>query len=998
MPVIILTDEQQAHFGHYTETPSPNQLARYFHLDDVDRAVIRTKRRDYNRLGFAIQLCTVRFLGTFLSNPLDVPEVCIDHIANQLGIKDTSRLHQYLRRGKTHSEHTDQIRAIYGYKTFGEMPEGFQFTRWLYTRAWLSAERPSVLFDLATAWLLEHKVLLPGPSILERSVAAIRERAEQRLWSLLASLVDSFQVNSLLSLLKKIEGQRNTSLDNLRRPPVRVSGPGLVEALERLEVIRSLGVGIIDLSTIPNSRVKALAQYALVSKAQAIEDLQPDRKIATLLAFAHVLEANAQDDALDLFDLLVNKVFKDAVKSGEEQRLRTLRDLDLAARNLKVACEILLDPTYPDTIVRQIIFQQIPPETLSEAIQQVTSLTRPPNNHYYERLAVRYRSLRRYLPKLLTTIEFQGLPISQPVRDAAAFLQALDAPGKPSTRVNEAPGEIITSKWRSLVIEGRGRINLIFYTFCFLHQLQDGLSRHDIFVTPSQRWNDPRSKMLHGKVWQEIRSPVCRVLGLTSDPYYELERLSRQLDIAYHRTANNLANNPSVRIEPEGGHDRLVVTGLDDLPAPESLVRLDKYVSRSLPLVELPQIMLEIHARTGFANAFFHISEMQARADDLPISLCAVLMAEACNIPLEPLVHPDVPALTRDRLLWVQQNYIRAETLIQANARLVDVQASIPLARAWGGGEVASADGLRFTVPVRTLHAEANAQYFGAGRGVTFVNFTSDQFSGFHGIVIPGAAREALYILDGLLEQQSSLIPTELMTDTAGYTDVIFGLFWLLGYQYSPRLADIGKARFWRINRNTDYGALNNIARHRAKTGLISDNWDDLLRVAGSLKFGTLSASELMRTLRSSSKSSVLTKAIQQLGRISKTLYLLSYIDDATYRRRILTQLNRGESRHALARAIFFGKRGELHQPYHSGMENQLGALGLVTNIVVLWNTLYMNAALENRQRMNLEIHPEDQARLSPLHHRHINFLGHYDFSLPEPLSHGQLRPLRDPF
>ncbi|MEO6758332.1 MAG: DUF4158 domain-containing protein, partial [Saprospiraceae bacterium] len=249
MPVIILTDEQQAHFGHYTKTPSPNQLARYFHLDDVDRAVIRTKRRDYNRLGFAIQLCTVRFIGTFLSNPLDVPEVCIDHIANQLGIKDTSRLPQYLRRGKTHSEHTDQIRAIYGYKTFGEMPEGFQFTRWLYARAWLSAERPSVLFDLATAWLLEHKVLLPGSSILQRSVAVIRERAEQRLWSLLASLVNSFQVNSLLSLLKKIEGQRNTSLDNLRRPPVRVSGPGLVEALERLEAIRSLGVGIIDLFT-----------------------------------------------------------------------------------------------------------------------------------------------------------------------------------------------------------------------------------------------------------------------------------------------------------------------------------------------------------------------------------------------------------------------------------------------------------------------------------------------------------------------------------------------------------------------------------------------------------------------------------------------------------------------------------------------------------------------------------------------------------------------------
>jgi TnpA family transposase len=301
-------------------------------------------------------------------------------------------------------------------------------------------------------------------------------------------------------------------------------------------------------------------------------------------------------------------------------------------------------------------------------------------------------------------------------------------------------------------------------------------------------------------------------------------------------------------------------------------------------------------------------------------------------------------------------------------------------------------------VPVRTIHAEENAQYFGAGRGVTLINFTSDQFTGFHGTVIPGAAREALYILDGLLEQPSGLVPRELMTDTAGYTDVVFGLFWLLGYQYSPRLADIGKTRFWRIDKHPDYGVLNTLARHRIKTELILDNWDDLLRVAGSLKFGTLSASELMRTLRSGSKPSVLTKALQQLGRISKTLYLLAYLDDPSYRRRVLTQLNRGESRHALARAIFFGMRGELRQRYRRGMEDQLGALGLVTNIVVLWNTLYMNAALDNLYRLGLDIRPEDLARLSPLDHQHINFLGRYDFSLPEPIWSDQLRPLRDPF
>jgi TnpA family transposase len=253
---------------------------------------------------------------------------------------------------------------------------------------------------------------------------------------------------------------------------------------------------------------------------------------------------------------------------------------------------------------------------------------------------------------------------------------------------------------------------------------------------------------------------------------------------------------------------------------------------------------------------------------------------------------------------------------------------------------------MRFIVPVRTLNSGPNSKYFGVGRGITYYNFTSDQFTGFHGIVIPGTLRGSLFLLEGLLEQQTSLQPTEVMTDTAGYSDVVFGLFWLLGYQFSPRLADIGDARFWRMAPATNYGVLNGLARQRVNTELIAQNWDDLLRVAGSLKQGKVGASELMRTLQGGSRTSTLARAISEVGRVAKTLYLLAYIDDETYRRRILTQLNRGEGRHSLARILFHGQRGQIRQRYREGQEDQLSALGLVLNLLVLWNTRYMDAAL----------------------------------------------------
>jgi TnpA family transposase len=221
---------------------------------------------------------------------------------------------------------------------------------------------------------------------------------------------------------------------------------------------------------------------------------------------------------------------------------------------------------------------------------------------------------------------------------------------------------------------------------------------------------------------------------------------------------------------------------------------------------------LEIHAHTGFLDEFTHVSESNARADDLAISICAVLIAEACNIGLEPLIKSHIPALTRHRLSWVKQNYLRAETLVKSNALLVNHQATLPLANKWGG-EVASADGMRFVTPVRTVNAGPNKKYFGSSRGITWYNFISDQFSGFHGIVIPGTLRDSMFVLEGLLEQQTGLTPTEIMTDTTGTSDIVFGLFWLLGYQFSPRLADAGEAVFWRIDKEANYGALNDLAR-----------------------------------------------------------------------------------------------------------------------------------------------------------------------------------------
>jgi hypothetical protein len=265
MPVEFLTEDQQRRYGRYTEDPSPLQLARYFHFDDRDHQLLAQCQTDHTCLGFAVQLGTVRFLGTFLSDPTDVPANVVAYVAQQLGIRDLTCLAQS-RSQDTQWDHVAKIQRAYEYRDFYHPQEVFRLVRWLYTRAWLSAERPSVLFDFATARLVAHKVLLPGVTVLERLVARVRDRAALRLWHILAQLPTPDQQVRLETLLQVPEGARSSHFDRLRHAPTRVSGPALVAALQRLEAIRALGVSDLPLAHLPPNRLRALARYGAAAR------------------------------------------------------------------------------------------------------------------------------------------------------------------------------------------------------------------------------------------------------------------------------------------------------------------------------------------------------------------------------------------------------------------------------------------------------------------------------------------------------------------------------------------------------------------------------------------------------------------------------------------------------------------------------------------------------------------------------------------------------------
>ncbi|SFI32751.1 Transposase and inactivated derivatives, TnpA family [Streptosporangium canum] len=427
---------------------------------------------------------------------------------------------------------------------------------------------------------------------------------------------------------------------------------------------------------------------------------------------------------------------------------------------------------------------------------------------------------------------------------------------------------------------------------------------------------------------------------------------------------------------------------------PPLMKELRALVGDMLPRVDFPELLLEVFDRTGLPADFTHVSGAAAAMEDFAMSLAALIVAEACNVGLVPIEKPNVPALTRARLQQVDQGYLRGETIAAANARLIAAQAGIGIVRSWGSGHIASADGLRFVVPVQNLHTGHNPLYCGRQRGATWLNVVNDQVMGIGGLVVPGTLRDSLFILDAIHNLDGGPKPETVVTDTASYSDLVFGLFAICGYQFSPRIADLADMRLWRTNTRAVYGPLERMSRHTVHLDRIRAHWGDMLRVAGSLTMGTVRAYDLIRMLSADGRTTGLGEAFMHYGRIFKTLHLLQFLHDEGYRRMIGAQLNVQEARHRLARKIAFGNRGQLRQRYREGMEDQLGALGLALNAVVWWNSLYIDAAVSELREQGFPVTQEMCARLSPICYDHINFLGRYAFTRADVT--GGLRAFHD--
>jgi len=956
-------------------------MLRHYVLGPDDLELVRAKRTDATRLGFALLLLYLRHPGRVLGTGEVPPAPIIAFVARQLGVRRTA-FAAYGRRDATRRQHLSELMRALDVRSFGRA--AFADLVAHLTPAAQIDPRPGRLATLALDELRRRRILLPSPAVLELAVHRARSRAERVSHDAVTATLTNEHRQALDRLLQPRPDDKLTWLAWLRGAPQSPAARNILGLIERVRVLRRLGLGRALRSAVPGAVFERLAEEGLRMTPQHLGQLAPGRRHAVLAAAAVRLEEHLTDAALGMADKLMGSLARGAERRTEEKALRSLRDLHAHLRALADAGQAVIAARNERRDPIAAIEQRMEWSRFVRHVGQAEALAKPEATDSKAELLGKYTTVRSFAPELLETFSFQGC------RSAASLLKAVELvrdtwrSGRRSLP-EDAPTSFVRRSWRPFVIRS-GVLDRRAYELCVLSELRDRLRAGDVWVEGSRHYQAFDTTLIPQPSFERLKAegplPVA-VAPACADHIAD----RRQVLEAELSTVAALARSGTL---PDASLDggELKISPLRATTPPEAEA-LREAAYDLLPRVRITDLLIEVDAWTGFSDSFTH--QRSGRPAEDRTALLAAILADGINLGLTRMAET-CRGVTLRQLAWVHDWHVREEGYAAALARLIEAHRAVPLARLWGDGTTSSSDGQYFHAGSQGGGlGDVNARH-GNEPGVAFYTHVSDQFGPFHTKVIAAAASEAPHVLDGLLYHQTGLQPVEHYTDTGGATDHVFGLCALLGFRFAPRLRNIKDRRLYLLPGMTVDPTIEPLVGGTIDIGHVAAHWDELLRLAVSIRAGTITASAMLRRLAAYPRQNGLAVALREVGRLERTLLTLEWIRNGELRRRAQAGLNKGEARNALARALFFNRLGELRDRRFENQAYRASGLNLLVAAIIFWNTRYLAEALDS---LGHRAPPELRKHVAPLGWEHISLTGDYVWNDRAQPAAGQLRPLR---
>jgi len=969
-------------YPQFQKSYSHEELIEHFMLNEAEREFIVQFRGEDKRHGAAILLKSLQHLGYFPREVSGIPIEVRLFIAEKLGLSGDLSM-QYPWDSRTLGYHLASIRQYTGFQ-FPEAQDKVELEDWLRQEGTFEAITFADLFESAVQRFRSLRIELPSDKELQRIVNSSLNGFFSDVHSKLAQKLDGQVRKNIDQLLIVPEGESFSLFEKLKASAGSASVKNIHKEITKLKQLRS--VGIEKTLGIPFKIQKVLKQRGANETASKMREHPDEIRYGLMSCFISIRTMEIIDDIVQMFVDLIHRIDVRAEKQRNNEFLKDLIRVDGKNQVLFRLAEIIMGN--PDGTIRNVIFPVVKPETFHNLIaEKEVSGSQYQIIHKHFMKEKYSRHYRRMLPPVLENLTFRSGNRFQPIIEALTVIKQYVSTSYKYFPVEVPIEGIVNESWMSLVIENVGeqeKVNRKYYEICVLQQLERALKCKEIWVEGSYAWRNPSEDLPPDWSNEDKRTGYYRRLNQPMSAHSFVENIRQEMIAALTEFNRNILGNPQVKICVPGNSDRgfFHVSKLIAQPDPPSVALIKEAIGERYGMLDLLDIFAEVDKQVGFTRFFTHSGTKEVRSREALRPLILLdLFAEGTNMGINRIAKTN-SLYSYDELLYVRKTYFSPEALRNAIGAVVNEIFHRRDPILWGKGNACASDGKHFGAWDQNLMTEWRTRY--EGYGVKVYWHVETNAVSIYSQLKNYSSSEAAAMIEGLIRHDTEMRVEKNFVDSHGQSEVAFAFCRLLNeFKLMPRLKRIKYERLYLPNKGmvSDFPNLTNVLTRPIRLELVEQQYDEMMKATVAMRYGYATAEAILRRYSSYNTTHPTYKALVELGKAEKTIFLCNYLPYLEPKQETQAGLNVIENWNGTNDFIFYGRRGRFETNNPHEMEISMLSLHLLQNCLILINTLLLEKTIEERNMLE-KLSPEDMRALTPLFHEHMNPYGLFELDL----------------
>lgn len=975
-PRLKLEFSEQELIAIYTPTPAELKFVAAHYRQISQQTFLLIQLKLLQRLGYFVALTSV-------------PAVVIEFVCSraQVRVPTKAALARYDQSGTRH-RHQMRLRDYVGIRVLDK-----EAATWLQQQALQAAQTKQELPDIINVLieeLIQRRYELPGFTHLFRLARNARATINDRIYKAVAGAMPDSVTARLDGLMQTRPGR--SVWDSLKREPKQPNVREVSDFLQHIVMMIGLSENLPDTEHIAATKREQLVLEARALDMAEMRALKPLKRYTLAVLLIQAQLQKAMDDVAEIFIKTIRNMHNVAQERLRQYHLQQAEQVERLVGRFREVLTVLSEDGTSDQCVARV--EKSLDGDVESWIAECDEHMAYAGNNYYPFMLAGYGAKRSLLFKCLEALVLRSSTQDESLLRTVTLVQKYRSSHREHLSIAESGLDTLAldwmpEKWRYLVFGKRQsaapmHFHRKYFELAVFSEVMDELKSGDLFVEYSGDYDDYRNHLVS---WEEYEQEVLgygELVGLPVEADAFVAALRDQLRALSKEVDKRFPENGHVDIDDSG----LVIRRAERQKPPPELEVVDEAIRSQMKDASILDVLTETEKWLDLHRLFGPLSGFESKVDDPRKRFITTLFCYGCNLGATQTAR-SVKGLSRKQVAWLNLKHVTEQRLDKAILKVINAYNRFALPRYWGSGKSASADGTKWNMYEQNLLSEYHIRYGGYG-GIGYYH-VSDKYIALFSHFIPCGVYEAIYILDGLINNQSDIQPDTLHGDTQAQSTPVFGLAYLLGINLMPRIRNIKDLVFYKADRGDQYEHIGSLFRGTIDWELIGRHLKDMLRVVISIKAGKIAPSTILRRLGTASQKNKLYYAFRELGRVIRTQFLLKYINDAELRRTIHAATNKSEEFNDFVKWLFFGGDGIISENIRHEQRKVIKYNQLVANMVILHNVHGMSRILKELQAKGYVLTEEILRGTAPYRREHINRFGEYPLDLDrdvEPINY----------